>query len=608
MKALAVSGTTVYAGGSFGSIASVTRHRLAALDATSGAPAAWDPNVDADVLALAAWAPSAVYAGGTFLQVGSEERTGFAAFDAAADTTTSVTCLPATIVLGTPSTCTATVTDTSTSGKTTPTGAVDFSADGSSPTFTSGGSCSVSATGTAGQAACAVAYTPGAFDAGARTVTGAYTGDAAHASSRGTAPVTVISGPPSNVTLPTISGTAQQGAVLTEAHGSWTNGPTGYGYQWQACNAVGGGCSAIVGATGQTYSPTAGDVGHTLRVAETASNAGGASAPATSVQTLVVVPPAPSSVAPPSILGTARQGELLSLAHGTWANDPDGVSDQWEACDEAGDKCSPIAGATAQTYTLTAGELGHTIRVRETAFNAGGATSAVSSRTAVVTGVQLALSPPSSSAPPVISGTPVVGGSLSASTGAWSGTAPIVYAHQWQRCGPACTDVPGATAAAYSLVAADLGIALRVRVTAANAAGQAAAVSATVGPVAPSAAQITATLLREIVPTGKDGRIPALLRGAGYRYTCTALTAGRLTIAWYLVPKGARLAKAKPVLVATGAQAFAFAGRGKVKVKLSSKGRRLLAHAKTLKLTAKGSFAPTGSAAVTALKPFTLKR
>src|SRR5436190_18674750 len=45
--------------------------------------------------------------------------------------------------------------------------------------------------------------------------------------------------PPVNVSPPSISGTAQQGQTLTEAHGSWTNGPTSYSYQWLQCNSLG---------------------------------------------------------------------------------------------------------------------------------------------------------------------------------------------------------------------------------------------------------------------------------------------------------------------------------------------------------------------------------
>jgi hypothetical protein len=68
----------------------------------------------------------------------------------------------------------------------------------------------------------------------------------------------------------------------------WTNSPTSYAYQWLQCDALGNGCLGILGATGQTYLPAAPDVGHTIAVQETASNAGGSGGPATSVATPVV--------------------------------------------------------------------------------------------------------------------------------------------------------------------------------------------------------------------------------------------------------------------------------------------------------------------------------
>ncbi|HEV7585829.1 MAG TPA: hypothetical protein VGO14_08630, partial [Solirubrobacteraceae bacterium] len=75
-------------------------------------------------------------------------------------------------------------------------------------------------------------------------------------------------------------------------HGTWTNEPTGYKYQWLQCDSLGGSCLPIAGATAQTYVPVSGDVGHTLIVQETASNAGGAGSPAASAATGVVQAPA----------------------------------------------------------------------------------------------------------------------------------------------------------------------------------------------------------------------------------------------------------------------------------------------------------------------------
>ncbi|MFI4991955.1 MAG: hypothetical protein ACHQHO_13725, partial [Solirubrobacterales bacterium] len=95
--------------------------------------------------------------------------------------------------------------------------------------------------------------------------------------------------PPTNISPPTITGAAEQGLTLTEHHGSWTNEPTSYSYQWRQCDSAGSSCTNISGATSQTYAPVAGDVGHTIRVQETAGNAGGSSEPATSGASAVVL-------------------------------------------------------------------------------------------------------------------------------------------------------------------------------------------------------------------------------------------------------------------------------------------------------------------------------
>ena len=93
---------------------------------------------------------------------------------------------------------------------------------------------------------------------------------------------------PVNGSLPSISGRAVAGQTLTEAHGSWSPTPTSYGYQWERCDHAGANCATIKGASAQTYKLVAGDVGSTVRVLETASNAGTSSAAASSAATAVV--------------------------------------------------------------------------------------------------------------------------------------------------------------------------------------------------------------------------------------------------------------------------------------------------------------------------------
>ena len=102
------------------------------------------------------------------------------------------------------------------------------------------------------------------------------------------ATVVNASGVPTNISPPTISGTTIQAQTLTESHGKWTDSPSTYGYQWQDCDSSGNGCTAIPGATSQTYKLTAADICHTIRVQETATNANGTSDPASSAATDIV--------------------------------------------------------------------------------------------------------------------------------------------------------------------------------------------------------------------------------------------------------------------------------------------------------------------------------
>jgi uncharacterized repeat protein (TIGR01451 family) len=117
-------------------------------------------------------------------------------------------------------------------------------------------------------------------------VTGTNASGSASAQSAPTAVVTAVSTPPAgtppvNIAPPTISGTMEFGQVLTANPGSWTGTPDpSLTYQWQRCDTSGNNCVSISGATGGTYTPTADDVGRTIRVVVTGTNgSGSASAP-----------------------------------------------------------------------------------------------------------------------------------------------------------------------------------------------------------------------------------------------------------------------------------------------------------------------------------------
>jgi hypothetical protein len=75
-----------------------------------------------------------------------------------------------------------------------------------------------------------------------------------------------------SVAAPVISGQAGQGQTLNADRGRWTGGPSQYSHQWSRCDAAGGNCVAIPGATGGSYTLTAADAGSTIRVRVDARN------------------------------------------------------------------------------------------------------------------------------------------------------------------------------------------------------------------------------------------------------------------------------------------------------------------------------------------------
>jgi len=85
---------------------------------------------------------------------------------------------------------------------------------------------------------------------------------------------------PVGVSVPTVTGTAQQGQSLTATPGTWTAPDATFAYQWQHCDSAGANCADVPGATTETYAVTAADVGTTLHVVVKATNRfGTASAP-----------------------------------------------------------------------------------------------------------------------------------------------------------------------------------------------------------------------------------------------------------------------------------------------------------------------------------------
>ncbi len=351
--------------------------------------------------------------------------------------------------------------------------------------------------------------------------------------------VVTQSAPPANTVLPAISGSAVQGQTLAATAGAWTGGPSAYAYEWRRCDAAGAGCAAIGAAVAASYALVAADVGHTLRVAVTASNAAG-SATAVSAQTAVVeASSAEASFGQATVASSWDQGGAGYLdVTGPYAvSQPVSVSRlsgymaggsavsrmRGLIYADSGGQPGPLMGVTseislaagaaanwvslpfASALSLPAGSywLGYWYadanahryyvnrsgweRYRAFAYSAtgspaasfGSATSAYSNYSLVAVYATAAPSPPANTVPPAITGTPAQGQTLSASTGTWSGN-PTSYTYQWRRCNTAgdnCTTILAANGQTYTLTIADLDTTIRVAVTATNTAGNTTAVS-----------------------------------------------------------------------------------------------------------------------------------
>ncbi len=297
---------------------------------------------------------------------------------------------------------------------------------------------------------------------------------------------------PTNTAEPTISGNPTVGSTLTATQGSWSNDPTSFSYQWVRCPADGGPgdgstCAAISGATTLAYVPGNGDVGSTLRIRVTATNADGSTTAASNHTAVVTASSKPTNTAEPTISGSPVQGQKLTATTGAWTGTaPIAFAYQWVRCPAdggAGDgsNCAPVSGATSSAYTLQPGDVGARMRVRVTATNSAGSQTAASNPTATVTAS--GASAPANTREPSIVGTPRQGSTLVASTGTWTGAQPISFSVQWLRCGADggrpdgsdCAQV--GTGSSYVPQAADVNGRLRVRVTATNGAGSRTAVS-----------------------------------------------------------------------------------------------------------------------------------
>ncbi|HVW46981.1 MAG TPA: DUF3616 domain-containing protein [Solirubrobacterales bacterium] len=140
---------------------------------------------------------------------------------------------------------------------------------------------------------------------------------------------------------------------------------------------------------------------------------------------------------------------------------------------------------------------------------------------------------PEVTAPPTITGNAHIGGTLTCSTGEWSGTPDPTFAYEWQRDGDRIAGAEGST---YTATAGDAGHQVRCVVTATNPVGSAAATSAAVtvqaatctgGPIAGSGSSLQAGAQQDLWSPGFKA-----ICGSADEVTYEATSSGAGLAAW----------------------------------------------------------------------------
>ena len=216
----------------------------------------------------------------------------------------------------------------------------------------------------------------------------------------------------------------------------------------------------------------------------------------------------------PTVAGTAQVGETLTADTSLISFDPDYVGPFYFWLRSDGTTDTEIEGAEgSSSYTLVAADEGHTIKVRVNFFTYREFVSLTSEPTAVVAPNPNSPANSPATGAPTISGAAYVGNTLTADTSGISdadGLTNGTFSYQWIR-NDRTTDahISGATGATYTLVSADEGKNIKVRVRFTDDAGnQESLTSAPTATVAVRATPLTGLTVN-----------PGTLAPAFHRYT-----------------------------------------------------------------------------------------
>ena len=305
------------------------------------------------------------------------------------------------------------------------------------------------------------------------------------------------------------------GAVLSTNDGTWAGDPRPtLTYQWYRCSILiatstfelDPKCSAIEGATSNTYALVDSDPGNSLVVAITGQNSWGTSTRFSASTPIVTEKVRVLTL--PSLLGKAKIDELITGDEGVWRGYPTPTTTyQWYRCLSANPAapviipansgagvtptgCTKITNATKLTYLVSASDKNFMLVFLVTKSNVvDGVTTTInaySTSSLPASQAPVLLAKPTITSPGVNNGTnPKVGSVWTISDGVWA-TEPVAsQSYQWYRCdsrvatGPTpittlpdngCALIPGATAKSYTITAEDSGKFISVESVAVNAA------------------------------------------------------------------------------------------------------------------------------------------
>ena len=300
---------------------------------------------------------------------------------------------------------------------------------------------------------------------------------------------------------PTVSGTVQVGEALTANTSGIvdSDGTTNASYSYQWIRNDGSTDTVIQDATGSGYTLVDADEGKTIKVKVSFTDDAGHEETLTSTATASVEARANSpATGAPTISGTVQVRETLTASPSGIA-DTDGLTNvsysyQWTRNDGSTD--TDIQDATGSGYTLIDADEGKTIKVQVTfTDDAGHEETLTSTATA---SVEARPNSPATGAP-TISGTVQVRETLTASTSGIAdtdGLTNVSYSYQWIRNdGSADTDIQDAAGSSYTLVDADAGKTIKVKVSFTDDAGnEETLTSAATASVAGAPEPITVTL------------------------------------------------------------------------------------------------------------------